>query len=124
MIQTLPELVQYLDGKFLRIDERFEAVDARFDHMETRADKVDLRLAQNDQQFKSIDARFESLESELYSFREETKVEFGRFYAGLDVLVHKMDEQFQEITFLIRKVGRHETWLHKLAAKAGIKLEY
>lgn len=31
---------------------------------------------------------------------------------------------FQEMVMLSRKVDRHEKWLHQMAEKMGIKLDY
>lgn len=36
----------------------------------------------------------------------------------------KADSYFQEMVMLSHKIERHERWMHQLAEKLGVKLEY
>lgn len=70
---------------------------------------------------------------EVFATRDEivTKKDFGELrkdFSGLqssvDAYAQKADTYFQEMVVLAHKVDRHEKWLHQLAEKLGIKLEY
>ena len=43
---------------------------------------------------------------------------------SVDKLVGAVDSLAQEYTMVVGKIDRHEKWLHLLAEKLGIKLEY
>jgi len=57
-----------------------------------------------------------------------TKDEFRKAISGLhsaiDAYAKKVDDFAQEMVMLAHKVDRHEQWLHQIADKLGIKLEY
>ena len=57
-----------------------------------------------------------------------TKDEFREAISGLhtaiDAYAQKVDVLAQEMIMLAHKVDRHEQWLHQIADKLGIKLEY
>jgi len=43
---------------------------------------------------------------------------------AIDAYAKKADAYFEEMVALSHKVDRHEKWLHQVAEKLGIKLEY
>ena len=43
---------------------------------------------------------------------------------SVDEYAKKADTYFQEMVMLAHKVDRHEKWLHQVAEKLGIKLDY
>lgn len=53
-----------------------------------------------------------------------TKEDFNNLQNAVDAYAQKADTYFQEMVVLAHKVDRHEKWLHQLAEKLGIKLEY
>ncbi len=57
-------------------------------------------------------------------FREEYRKDFSDLQKSVDAYATKADEFFQELVMLSHKVDRHEKWLHQIAEKLGIKLEY
>lgn len=70
---------------------------------------------------------------DVFATREEivTKEEFGglkqdfvNLQTSIDKYTQKADAYFQEMVALSHKVDRHEKWLHEIAKKLGIKLEY
>jgi hypothetical protein len=67
-----------------------------------------------------VDEQLGELGSELKTLRERVDAT----YDGLDAYAKKADTYFQEMLLLANKVDRHEKWLHQLAEKMGVKLEY
>ncbi|MDP2930319.1 MAG: hypothetical protein Q8N56_01790 [bacterium] len=55
---------------------------------------------------------------------EEVRKDFSDLQVSIDVYAKKADTYFQEMVMLSHKVDRHEKWLHMVAEKLGIKLEY
>lgn len=53
-----------------------------------------------------------------------TKEDFNNLLTAMDAYAKKADAYFQEMVMLAHKVDRHEKWLHQVAEKLGIKLEY
>ncbi len=53
-----------------------------------------------------------------------TKSDFNELMTAVDAYAKKADTYFQEMVMLSHKVDRHEKWLHLVAEKLGIKLEY
>jgi len=53
-----------------------------------------------------------------------TKADIDKLLTAIDAYAKKADTYFQEMVMLSRKVDRHEKWLHQIAEKLGIKLEY
>ncbi|MBU4299315.1 hypothetical protein KJ636_04695 [Patescibacteria group bacterium] len=58
------------------------------------------------------------------NFKEELREEFSKLYSAIDAYAKKVDTYAQEMIMLAHKVDRHEKWLHQVADKLGIKLEY
>ncbi|MBU4350911.1 hypothetical protein L6250_04045 [Candidatus Parcubacteria bacterium] len=55
---------------------------------------------------------------------EEIRKDFSDLQISIDAYAKKADTYFQEMVMLSHKVNRHEKWLHLVAEKLGIKLEY
>jgi len=55
---------------------------------------------------------------------EEIRKDFSDLQVSIDAYAKKADTYFQEMVMLSHKVNRHEKWLHLVAEKLGIKLEY
>ena len=53
-----------------------------------------------------------------------TKEDFNKLLTAVDSYAKKVDAFAQEMVMLAHKVDRHEQWLHQIADKLGIKLEY
>ena len=53
-----------------------------------------------------------------------TKEDFNTLQTTVDAYAKKADTFFQELVMLSHKVDRLEKWLHQVADKVGIKLEY
>ncbi|RLG46051.1 MAG: hypothetical protein DRN92_05975 [Thermoproteota archaeon] len=53
-----------------------------------------------------------------------TKDDLNKLLTAVDAYAKKADTYFQEMVMLAHKVDRHEKWLHQIAEKLGIKLEY
>lgn len=55
---------------------------------------------------------------------EELRGDFRNLQSSVDAYAKKVDTYAQEMIMLAHKVDRHEKWLHQVAEKLGIKLEY
>jgi uncharacterized coiled-coil DUF342 family protein len=66
-----------------------------------------------DEKFIRIDKRFDDM-----------KEDFTGLQTAVDAYAKKADTFFEEMVALSHKVDRHEKWLHQVAEKLGIKLEY
>jgi plasmid maintenance system antidote protein VapI len=53
-----------------------------------------------------------------------TKADFINLQTSVDAYAKKADSYFTEMVALSHKVDRHEKWLHLVADKLGVKLEY
>jgi len=68
---------------------------------------------------------------EFGNFRKEIKQEFSdlrevvqALAVSVDKLAKVVDDLREEYVAITSKIDRHEKWLHQLADKLGIKLEY
>jgi hypothetical protein len=52
------------------------------------------------------------------------KEDFVDLQTAIDAYAGKADSYFQEMVIMSHKVERLEKWLHQVAEKVGIKLEY
>ncbi len=75
---------------------------------------------------KIIEANSElfATKGDLAEFREEMRKNFSDLQSAVDSYAHKADAYFQEMVALSHKVNRLEKWIHQIAEKSGIKLEY
>ncbi len=55
---------------------------------------------------------------------KELKENFNLLQSSVDAYAVKADKYFQEMVMLSHKVDRHEKWIHLMAEKLGIKLDY
>jgi uncharacterized coiled-coil DUF342 family protein len=69
-----------------------------------------------------LDERFNKIEDKLET--KSDKVDVDNLTAAVDSYAKKADTYFQEMVMLAHKVDRHEKWLHQVAEKLGIKLDY
>lgn len=68
-------------------------------------------------------AKFATKE-ELVALEERLTKSFSDLQSAVDKFAKKADAYFQEMLVLAHKVERHEKWLHQIAEKLGVKLEY
>jgi len=62
--------------------------------------------------------------NEMQDFREEMQKNFSDLQTAVDAYAKKADAYFQEMVLLSHKVDRHEKWMHQIAEKLNLKLEY
>jgi hypothetical protein len=74
---------------------------------------LDYLLKYMEKRFDAMDGRFTHLEQE-----------FVELQTAVDAYAKRADAFFQEMVMLSHKVDRHERWLHQIAEKLGVKLEY
>lgn len=67
----------------------------------------------------------------IFATREEIDQKFDAMHqqfsdlqTGVDAYAKKADTFFQELVMLSRKVDRLESWIHKIAQKVDVQLEY
>lgn len=58
------------------------------------------------------------------NFKQELMVSFSNLQTSVDKYANRADDYFKEMVALAHKVDRHEKWIHQIAEKLGIKLEY
>ena len=61
--------------------------------------------------------------SNLVTTKEFRKA-MSELHSAIDAYAKKVDTYAQEMLMLAHKIDRHEKWLHQIAEKLGIKLEY
>jgi uncharacterized coiled-coil DUF342 family protein len=61
---------------------------------------------------------------DFQEFREEMRNEFSNLYSAIDGYAKRCDDYFKEMVALAHKVDRLEKWIHQIAKKIGMKLEY
>jgi archaellum component FlaC len=105
MDKDFSELIEYLDGKFQKIDDRFERIDGQF--------------VEVSRQFGEVNNKLEILEE-----NKSDKSDVNDLTTAIDAYAKRADTYFQEMVMLAHKVDRHEKWMHQLADKLGVKLEY
>ena len=67
-----------------------------------------------------LEQRFGRIETRL----DELGEGFSNLQAAVDSYAQRADAYFQEMVALSHKVERHERWLHQIAERLGVKLEY
>ncbi len=79
-----------------------------------------------DEKFTKTDQKLIELDEGLKDVRKRmvTKEEFNELQGSVDAYAKRADTYFQEMVMLAQKVDRHEKWLHQVAEKLGIKLDY
>ena len=114
-----------LDDKDIR---KLKEVLATKKDLERFATKEDLeRFATKE----DLDERSNKLLQEIFStkedlegFKDEVRKSFSGLHSAIDAYAKKVDDYAQEMIMLAHKVDRHEKWLHQIADKLGVKLEY
>jgi hypothetical protein len=67
-----------------------------------------------------LEKRFDRMETRI----DELNHGFSVLQTAVDAYAKRADAFFQEMVALSHKVERHERWLHQIAEKLGVKLEY
>jgi chromosome segregation ATPase len=126
--------LEVVDQRLETVEQRLEVVDQRLETVEQRLEVVDQRLEVVDQRLEAVDARLEGVDKHLKHLDEccdhlEVSIrvnneQLSEMYTGLDAYANKADTYFQEMQLLNRQVRRHENWLHKIASKTQVRLEY
>ncbi len=69
--------------------------------------------------------------SEVFATKEDISVleekmeeNASSILTAVDAYSKKADKFFQELLVLAHRVDRHEKWIHQIAEKLGVKLEY
>jgi len=80
-------------------------------------------LDQNDiQKLGEVFATKEDLKEAVSNL--STKDDFNKMMNAIDKYAAKADTYFQEMLALAHKIDIHEKWIHQIAEKLDIKLEY
>lgn len=81
------------------LDEKFINVDQRLTGLEVQTANVDQRLT-------GLEVKFDTLQT------------------AVDAYMKQGEAYFQEMLALAHKVDRMERWIHQIAQKTGVKLDY
>ena len=95
------ELIEYLDVKFTNINSKFLEIDKKF---------------------LLVNGRLSNMQNILE--RKSDKEDVNNLLNSVDAYAKKADAYFQEMVMFSHKMDRHEKWLHQVADKLGLKLEY
>ncbi|OGZ64227.1 MAG: hypothetical protein A2812_03445 [Candidatus Staskawiczbacteria bacterium RIFCSPHIGHO2_01_FULL_36_16] len=73
-----------------------------------------------------LDEKFSNIDRQLENLKENKadKSDMNILFNAVDAYAKKADAFFQELVMLSHQINRHEKWLHQIAEKLGIKLEY
>ncbi|MBU4481552.1 hypothetical protein KKH59_04585 [Patescibacteria group bacterium] len=66
----------------------------------------------------------EEFKEAISNLANKEKEDISKLHSAIDAYAKKADVYFQEMVMLSHQVKRHEKWLHQVADKLGIKLEY
>jgi len=105
-----PELIQYLDKK-----------------LENIATKEDLEKLATQNSVDSISALVISNKQEINELKKDVdalRESIQALTVSVDSLVKAVGDLKTEYVMVKNQVNRHEKWLHLVAEKLGIKLEY
>ena len=88
--------------------------------------KEDFEKSQKENISKTIYAyeKIFATKDELEDFREEMRKSFSDLLTSVDTYAKRADGYFQEMLVLSHKLERHEKWIHQVAKKLGVKLDY
>ena len=76
-----------------------------------------------EEDIKNLVAVF-ATKDDLNNLREELVGKIDGLHVAIDAYATKADNYFAEMVALAHKVDRHEKWLHALAEKLNVRLEY
>jgi len=99
MKEDFSELVEYLDKRFTGVETEVIGLKTEVSGL-----RSDFSILQNDV--------------------SDLKNDFSDLLTSVDSYAKKADSYFQEMVMLSHKIDRHEKWLHQVAEKLGVKLEY
>lgn len=76
--------------------------------------------------FNKVNERFDRVDADILFLKENKadKSDIDNLLNAVDSYAKKADTYFQEMVMLAHRVDRHEKWLHQVAEKLGIKLDY
>ena len=103
MDKDFSELIEYLDGKFVAIDGKFEGIDKKFDA-----------------RFFGLEEGQKEIKADLKSMQEAIR----DLTVSIDRLAGAISDLSSEYAAITNQVNRHEKWMHQMADKLGVKLEY
>jgi len=72
--------------------------------------------------FKYVEKRLDVIETKLDT--KASKQDVDTLTSSVDGYSKKADDYMQELLSLAHKVDRMEKWIHQIAEKTGVKLEY
>jgi len=104
MDEDYKELVGYLDEKFQKVATKDDL------------NNLSVKLLPREE--------FEKFEKEISRELFDIKESINTLTNSIDKLVGSVNSLTQEYTMVANKIDRHEKWLHQVAEKLGIKLEY
>ena len=112
MDKDFSELIEYLDKKFSGVDKKFSGVDGKFIGLDSKMIDLDSKII-------DLDSKIEGLKED-----KADKSDINELINAIDAYAKKADTYFQEMVMLSHKVDRQEKWIHQIAEKLGLKLEY
>ncbi len=62
--------------------------------------------------------------ADLEQVGENLRADFAKLMESVDAYSKKADTFFQELVVATHRIDRHDKWIHKIAEKLGVALEY
>jgi len=115
-----------IDRRFESVDDRFSTIDGRFSTIDGRLDVIDGRLFSLEEGFSRLTGTVADMQGEIGDIKENmaTKTDIQRILDAVDAHAKRSEEQWQEHRMLVRQVDRHDKWIHAVARKAQVDLDY
>lgn len=81
---------------------------------------LDKKFGYTDTKFFALEENLKDIRSELKSMREAVQ----ELTVSIDRLAGAISDLQTEYAAITNQVNRHEKWMHQIADKLGVKLEY
>jgi len=107
--------LNYMNGDFT---ELVEYLDKKFQNTASKEDINNLAVKLLPRE------EFDLFGKEIKQELKDIKENINNLTTSIDRLVKAINSLQQEYAAVVHKINRHEKWLHQVAEKVGIKLEY
>ncbi|PJE57511.1 MAG: hypothetical protein COU82_01625 [Candidatus Portnoybacteria bacterium CG10_big_fil_rev_8_21_14_0_10_38_18] len=81
---------------------------------------LDGKFTRVDDRFELVDERFEKINERF----DKVDIRIDQLITVIDKLAKAIEDLKQEYSAIAMIIDKHEKWIHQIAEKLGIKLEY
>ncbi len=116
---------EYLDKK---LEEQASLMKQGFDAQSKRMDGLDEHMGTLDKRIDTVAHGLveteANLKQEITDLRDELKTDYLNLMNSVDAYAKRANTFFEELVAIAHRMDRHEKWIHQIADKLGVKLEY